>query len=86
MDKLVPFLNSLAIVVLLVIYRLFVITKVWTLVVVPLGAPAIGLKVAYGIALLVSAVSGVPETKSVNAWATAGSLTITWIFAHLFFG
>lgn len=85
------FLSNLALYVLSEVYRLFVITKMWSLILVPLGAVAIGLKNAFLIGLLIQAFlygisynSGEVKT-SMRTWpiATVLGMSIIWFLAWI---
>ncbi len=96
MSKVMQLLGLIVLIVLGIWLDLFVLTKIWALTVVPLGAHAIGLPQAWGIKLFVNACTPDKEREedkkpdigdSVSKVVRrALSMLLLWGIAYLFFG
>lgn len=89
MEDILKAIGMIALVITSIFYQLFVFTKIWSYVAVPLGAPAIGLMTAWGIGLVIGIFVPHPDIKNkelaqalLNKMAV---LTFSWGLAYWFF-
>lgn len=92
MNSFLLFLGAIALGITHIFYRLFVMSRIWLYVMVPLGAPVIGLWNIWGLSLFIACSIGPQEQErdlkkaAEQTVESFVSLSIGWFLAWALFG
>lgn len=92
MDKFLKLLGYIVLACLSMAYSLFVLSKIYAIVLLPLGAPVLGWGKLYGVMLFLSAATFNPsyknseESLATKLFSHAVGISIFWLVAYLVYG